>query len=69
MDEGAIRKKLLERVEAHLEDALALNDYMAENPELGSHEFESSKRMIALLRSNGIEVGTTPRLLPRQAHP
>ena len=57
MDEGAIRKKLLERVEAHLEDALALNDYMAENPELGSHEFESSKRMIALLRSNGIEVG------------
>lgn len=33
-----------------------LNDYMAENPELGSHEFQSSKRIVELLRSHGLEV-------------
>lgn len=38
------------------EDIFALNDYMAKNPELGGSEFESSKRIVALLRKHGISV-------------
>ena len=38
------------------EEALALNDALAAHPELGSQEFESSKRNVELLRSHGLVV-------------
>ena len=38
------------------EEIIALNDYMAHNPEIGSQEFESSKRMVEWLRREDIEV-------------
>jgi amidohydrolase len=38
------------------EEILALNDALALHPELGSREFESSRRIVALLRGHGLEV-------------
>lgn len=52
-----VQAKLLKETIATLRDeVLALNDWMAEHPELGSQEFESSRRIVELLRSHGLEV-------------
>lgn len=37
-------------------EAFCLSDYIAAHPEIGEHEFESSKRLVNTLRSHGIEV-------------
>lgn len=37
-------------------DVMALNDSLAKNPEIGGEEYESSKKMVELLRKNGMEV-------------
>ena len=52
-----LQNEILEKVIPSLEkEVFALNDYMAEHPELGSEEFESSRRIVELLRSHGLEV-------------
>lgn len=52
-----VQMDMFERIIPSLEkEVFALNDYMAENPELGSQEYESSKRIAELLRSHGLEV-------------
>lgn len=52
-----LQTELLEKAVPSLEKEIyALNDYMAENPELGSQEHESSKRIVELLRKHGLEV-------------
>lgn len=52
-----LQTELFEKVMPTLEkEILALNDHMAENPELGSQEFESSKGIVELLRKHGLEV-------------
>ena len=49
-----VQAKLLKETIATLRDeVLALNDWMAEHPELGSQEFESSRRIVELLRRGG----------------
>lgn len=45
-----------EIINKHSEEVLELNDYLADNPEIGSEEFNSSKKIAELLRSNGLEV-------------
>ena len=40
----------------YLEQVLELNDYLARNPELGSQEYNSSKKIVEVLSSNGLEV-------------
>ncbi|TJX14415.1 M20 family metallopeptidase [Tissierella creatinini] len=45
-----------ELIEKHSADILELNDYMADNPEISSNEFNSSRRMVDLLREKGLEV-------------
>ncbi len=55
ISEKELKIKAFEKAAEHLKEALELNDYMAENPELGSHEFNSSKAMVELLRKYGIE--------------
>jgi len=38
------------------EEIIALNNFMAANPEVGGHEIEASSRIVELLRSKNIEV-------------
>lgn len=40
----------------YLDEVLELNDYMAKNPELSGEEYESSKRIVNLLKDKGIPV-------------
>ena len=52
-----IREKLRREILPAMEkETWSLNDDMAEHPELGSHEFESSRKMVEMMRSHGIEV-------------
>lgn len=48
-----LRKEILPALE---KEAWSLNDDMAEHPELGSREFESSRKMVEMMRTHGIEV-------------
>lgn len=50
-----LKIETIKKIANHLSEATELNDYMAENPELGSQEFNSSKAMVELLRKYGIE--------------
>lgn len=55
IDEKMTRDLLLEKMDDYQKEIYALNDFMAENPETGSEEFESSKAIVSLLRKHGIE--------------
>jgi len=48
-------KLINEILPALRQEVFALNDFMAQNPEIGDEEFESSKHIVDLLRSHGIE--------------
>lgn len=54
------KEKLEKIIEKNLpeikEKLFELNDYIAQHPELGSEEFESSKKIVNLLRAQGLEV-------------
>lgn len=56
MQEKELRDLLLMQVNDFEEEVNALNDYMAENPETGSEEYESSRKIVELLRKYGIDV-------------
>lgn len=56
MQEKELRDLLLMQVSDFEEEVNALNDYMAENPETGSEEYESSRKIVELLRKYGIDV-------------
>lgn len=45
-----------EHVESFKEEVLALNDFMARNPEIGGEEYKSSGAMVRLLTKHGIKV-------------
>lgn len=45
-----------EFIEKYSDDILGLNDYLADNPEISSKEYESSRKIVDLLRKNGLEV-------------
>lgn len=55
LDEKKIKSNAFEKIQAHAEEAIELSDYMANNPEVGSHEFNSSKKMVELLNKYGVE--------------
>lgn len=51
------REKLRTEILPALEkEAWGLSDDMAEHPELGSREFESSRKIVEMMRAHGIEV-------------
>lgn len=56
MQEKELRDLLIMQVSDFEEEVNALNDYMAENPETGSEEYESSRKIVELLRKYGIDV-------------
>ncbi len=45
-----------ELVSKYYREVIDLNDFMADNPEIGGQEYQSSKRMVRLLESHGIPV-------------
>lgn len=55
-NEKALIKEITESILPSLKDGIiGLSDYMAAHPETGSEEFESSRRMVEMLRAEGIE--------------
>ena len=55
MDEKRLKELLLGKADKYTEEIFGLNDFMAENPETGSEEYESSAAIVKLLRAYGIE--------------
>lgn len=55
MNEKIFRELLTGQIAMFAEEAIALNDSMAENPECGGEEYESSKAMVKLLKKYGIK--------------
>ena len=43
-------------INKYLKEVIILNDHLADHPEIGGEEFESSKKIVELLRKYGIEV-------------
>ncbi len=50
------KQKLFENVQTHISKAWALNEHLAANPELSGEEFESSKKIVGMLRDEGFDV-------------
>lgn len=44
------------KIEKYKQDVIALNDYIALNPEIGGEEYKSSSAIVELLKKNGIQV-------------
>lgn len=51
-----LKQKIEKSISDYLQDAITLSDYMADNPEVSAEEFESSKKIVELLRSKGFDV-------------
>ena len=45
-----------ELIQKYYDEIIALNDFMADNPEIGGEEYRASKRMVQLLENHGIPV-------------
>ena len=54
-DEKQLRDLLLKQLDTFEDEVYAVNDFMAENPEIGSQEYNSSAAIVKLLRKYGIE--------------
>ncbi len=48
-------EECIRALNTHKSEIYRLNYYMAENPELSGYEYEASKRIVDILRNNGIE--------------
>ena len=51
-----MKEKIAEAVKANLQDAIALNDDLADHPELSGEEYESSRKIVELLKCKGFDV-------------
>lgn len=53
-----VNEKILETINSNknLSEVLELNDYLARNPELGSKEYNSSRKIVEILSKHGFEV-------------
>lgn len=51
-----MKEKIAEAVKANLQDAIALNDDLADHPELSGEEYESSRKIVELLKRKGFDV-------------
>ncbi len=52
----ALKKDFFKEIEKNLKQAFELSDYLADHPELSGEEFQSSQRMVNLLRSHSFDV-------------
>lgn len=55
MDEKTLKSLLLGKAEKYTEEIFGLNDFMAENPETGSEEYNSSAAIVKVLRNHGVD--------------
>ncbi len=51
-----MKEKIAEAVKANLQDAIALNDDLADHPEISGEEYESSRKIVELLKRKGFDV-------------
>ena len=51
-----MKEKIAGAVKANLQDAIALNDDLADHPELSGEEYESSRKIVELLKHKGFDV-------------
>lgn len=51
-----LKKKILSAVEAGVPELIALSDDISDHPELSGEEFETSKKIVDLLKNHGFEV-------------
>lgn len=51
-----LKEKIAQAVKENLQDAIALNDDLADHPELSGEEYESSRKIVELLRRKGFDV-------------
>lgn len=51
-----LKDKIEKAINEKLADAIEINDYLADNPEVAAEEFKSSKKVVDYLRSQGFDV-------------
>ena len=51
-----LKEKIQKAVKANLPDLITLNDDLADHPEISGEEYESSRKIVTLLRDRGFEV-------------
>ena len=51
-----LKEKIAQAVKENLQDAIALNDDLADHPELSGEEYESSRKFVELLKHKGFDV-------------
>ena len=52
----SIKASLWEAVEKNLSEVAALSDDLAANPELSGEEYETSRKLVEMLRQKGFQV-------------
>ena len=55
IEEKQLMTLLMEPIDGFLKEVIAINDYMAKNPETGMEEVNSSSAIVKLLKANGIQ--------------
>ncbi len=50
-----LKEKIAAAVKANMQDAIALNDDLADHPELSGEEYESSRKIVELLKNKGFD--------------
>ncbi len=55
MDYNQLKERIQEEVAKNLQDLILLNDDLADNPEISGQEYESSRKMVELLKAKGFE--------------
>ena len=48
-----MKKKIFERIDANRAELIALNDDLADHPEISGQEFETSRKIVELLKKKG----------------
>ena len=50
-----LKEKILSEIKANLPELITLNDDLADHPEVSGQEFETSRKIVELLRKKGFE--------------
>ena len=55
-----LKEKILSEIKANLPELITLNDDLADHPEVSGQEFETSRKIVELLRKKGFETEYPP---------
>ncbi len=56
MNYSELKERIFSEIEKYREELTALNDNIADNPEISGEEYETSKKIVKLLQSHGYQV-------------